>query len=80
MVQGVSYRRILLVKFQDRRKNILSSNQVTVMIVEKIPEDKGPEVSEIAEITEEKVNLEKGYYRCVYVMLQFKKEVDVESK
>ena len=24
--------------------------------------------------------MEKGYYRCVYVMVQFKKEVDVASK
>ena len=33
----------------------LSSNQLTVVIVEKIPEEKEPEVSEIAEILEEQV-------------------------
>ena len=39
-----------------------------------------PEVSTIPEIPEDQVELEKGYYRCVYVMLQFKNEVGVDSK
>ena len=43
------------------------------MIVEKVPEEKEPEVSEIAEIPEEQVELEKGYYLCFYFMLRFKK-------
>ena len=50
------------------------------MIVEKIPEEKDPEVSKISEIPEEQVKLENGYYRCVYIMLRFKKEVGVYSK
>ena len=50
------------------------------MIVQKILEEKEPEVSEISEIPEEQVELEKGYYICVYVMLRFKKEVGVDSK
>ena len=58
----------------------MSLNQLTVVIVEKIPEEKEPEVSEIAEIPEDQVELEKGYYCCVYVMLRFKNEVDVDSK
>ena len=52
----------------------LSWNQLTNMIVEKILEAKEPEVSEIAEIPEEQVDLEKGYYHCVCVMLRFKNE------
>ena len=47
------------------------------MILENIPEGKEPEVSKIAELPEEKVESEKGYYRCVYFMLRFKKEFDV---
>ena len=43
-------------------------------------EEKEPEVSKIAEILEEQVKLEKGYDRCVYVMLRFKNEVGVDSK
>ena len=39
-----------------------------------------PEVSTIPEIPEDQVEKDKGYYRCVYVMLQFKKEVVVDSK
>ena len=57
----------------------MSSNQLTVVIVDKIPQDKEPEVSEIAEIPEEQVDLDKGYYLCVYVMLRFKKEIGVYS-
>ena len=53
VVQGVSGRRRFLVRFQNGCKNNLSSNQLTVVIVEKIPEEKEPEVSEISEIPEE---------------------------
>ena len=60
MVQGVSVRRRFLLRFQNGCKNNLLSNKLTVMIVEKIPEEKEPEVSEIAEIPEEKVKLEEG--------------------
>ena len=67
-------------RFQNWCKNNLSSNKLTVVIVEKIPEEKEPEVSKIAEIPEEQVKLEKGYYRCVYVMLRFKKEFGVDNK
>ena len=51
--------------FQNGCEKNLSSNQLTVAIVEKIPEEKEPEVSEIAEILEEQAELEKGYYCCV---------------
>ena len=37
-------------------------------------------MSKIADIPEDQVELEKGHYRCVYVMLRFKNEVGVESK
>ena len=42
--------------------------------------EKEPEVSTIHEIPEDQVEKEKGYYRCVYVMIEFKKEVGVDSK
>ena len=71
VVQGVSGRRRFLARFQNGFKNNLSSNQLTIVIVEKISEEKEPEVSEISEIPEEQVELEKGYYHCVYVMLRF---------
>ena len=67
-------------RFQDGCKENLSSNQLTVVIVEKILEEKEPGVFAIAEITEEQVELEKGYYRCVYAMLRFKNEVGVDSR
>ena len=67
-------------RFQNGCKNNLSSNQLTVVIVEKIPVEEEPEVSTIPEIPEDQVEKEKGYYHCVYVMLQFKKEVGVDIK
>ena len=45
VVKCVFDRRRLLVRFQNGRKHNLSSNQLTVVIVEKTPEDKEPEVS-----------------------------------
>ena len=67
-------------RFQDGRKNNLSYNQLTIMIVDNILEEKEPKVSEISEIPEKQSELEKGYYCCIYVMLRFKKEVGVEIK
>ena len=57
VVQGVSGRRMFLVRFQNGWEKNLSLNQLTAVIIEKIPEEKGPEVSEIAEIPEEQVEL-----------------------
>ena len=50
------------------------------MIVENIPVEEEPEVSTIPEIPEDQVELEKGYYRCVYVTLWFKEGVGVDIK
>ena len=57
VVQGVSWRRRSLVRFQNGCKNNLYSNQLTVVIAEKIPEEKEPGVYEIFEIPEEQVKL-----------------------
>ena len=80
VVQGILGRRRLLARFKNGCKNNMYLNQFTVVIVEKILEEKEPEVSEIYEIPEEQVESENGYYCCVYVMLRFKKEVGVDSK
>ena len=73
VVQGVLGRRMLLMRFQNGCEKNLSSNQLTVVIVEKILEEKEPEDSKIAEIPEEQVKLDRGYYRCVYIFLWFKR-------
>ena len=62
------------------RSLTLSLNQLTIMKVEKIPEQKEPEVLEIPKIPEEQFKLEKGYYLCVCFILCFKKKVSVDSK
>ena len=77
VVQEVSGKKKFLVRFQDWCEKNMSLNQLTILIVEKIPEEKEPEVSEIDEIPEEQVKLEKEYYRCVYIMIRFKQEVRV---
>ena len=51
VVQGVSGRRRFLLRFKDRYENNQSSNQLTVVIVEKIPEEKEPEFSGISELS-----------------------------
>ena len=55
VVQGVSGRRRLLMRFQNGCKNNLSSNQLTVVIVDKIPAEEEPSVSMIPEIPEDRV-------------------------
>ena len=52
-------------RFQDGCENNLSSNQLAIVIVEKIPEEKEREVFVIPEIPEEQVELENGYCHCV---------------
>ena len=47
MVKGVLGRRKILVSFQNGCKKNLSSNQLNVVIVEKIPVEEEPEVSTI---------------------------------
>ena len=74
VVQGVSGRRRFLVRFQNGCENNLSSNQLTVVIADNILVEEEPEVSTIPEITENNFEKQKGYYRCVYVLLKFKKE------
>ena len=69
LVQGVLEQRRFLVRFNNECKNNLSSNQLTVVIVDKIPVEEEPEVSTITEILEDQVEKEKEYYLCVYVML-----------
>ena len=66
-------------RFQNACKNNMYSNQLTVVIVEKIPMEEEPEVYTIPEVPKDQVEKEKGYYRCVYVMLHFKREVGVDS-
>ena len=62
VVQVVLGKKRLLVRFQDGCKKKLSSDQLTIVMVENIPKKKEPEVSAIPDILEEQVELEKGYY------------------
>ena len=80
MVQGVSGRRRLLVRFQNGCKKNLSSNQLTVVTAHEILVEEAPEVSTIPEIPDDNVESHKGYYRCVYVLLQLKTEDEIDNR
>ena len=71
MVKGISGKNRFFVGFQRGCENNMFSNQLTILIVEKILEEKEPEVFAIPEIPEDQVELDKGYYCCVHVMLHF---------
>ena len=60
VVQGISGKKRLLVRFQDGCKKNLYLNQLTIVIAEKIPEEKEPQVFTNPEIPEEQVTLEQG--------------------
>ena len=55
-------------------KKNLSSNQLTVVTAHEILVEEAPLVSTIPVMTEDKNESHKGYYVCVYVILQFKTE------
>ena len=55
VVQGVSVRRRFLVRFQNGCEKNLSSNQLTVAIIDKISVEEEPLVSLIPEIPEDQV-------------------------
>ena len=80
VVQRVSGERRFLVIFKYRCEKGMASNQLTVVKLEKTPMNEEAEVPMISVIPDESVNLEKGYYNSVYVMLNFNKEGCVDNK
>ena len=62
VVQGVPGRRRFLVRFHNGCEKNMSSNQLTFVIVDKIPMEEEPLVSRIPEIPDDQVEKEKGYY------------------
>ena len=80
VVQGVYGNKRFLARFQDGCENDLTSDQLTIVIVEKIPMEEEPEVSTIPEIPEDQVTSEKGYYHNVYDIINFNKEDGVDRK
>ena len=62
VVQGVLGRRKFLVRYHNGRKKNLSSNQLTVVLVDNILVEEEPLVSTISEIPEDQVEKQRGYY------------------
>ena len=67
-------------RFQNGCEKNLSLNQLTVVIAHNILVEEEPEVYTIPEIPEDNAEKQKGYYRCVYVLLQLKTEEKIDSK
>ena len=80
VVQAISGKRRFLLRFQNGCENNMSSNQLTVVTAHEILVEEAPLVSTIPEIPEDIVESHKGYYRCVYVILQFKTENKIDNK
>ena len=78
--QGVSGNKRFLVRFQYGCKNHIKSNQLTIVIVEKIPVEEEPKVTTIPDIPDDTVPSEKGYYHGVYDMLHFNKYNSIYRK
>ena len=78
--RGISGKKRFLVWFQDGCEKYLSTNQLTIVIVEKSPAEKEPEVPINPDIPEEQVTLEKGYFHCVYFILHLNKDDSVDRK
>ena len=60
-------------RFQDGCEKNLTSNQLTILTVEKRPVDQEPEVPMISVIPDNTVDSDKGCYHGVYVMLNLMK-------
>ena len=75
VVQGVSGKRMLLVRFQDRCDNDLTSNQLTTVSVERRPMTEEDEVPTISKIPDEAIDLEKRHYHgelFCYILIRSK--------
>ena len=73
VVQGVSGKNRFFARFQYGCEHDMTSNQLTIIIVEKIPVEQEPKVPKTPYITEDQVTSEKGYYHGVSVILYFNK-------
>ena len=62
VVQGVSGRRRVLMRFQNGCEKNFSLNQLTVVTAHEILAEETPEVSTIPHIPEDNVESHKGYY------------------
>ena len=80
MVQGISGKKRFLVRFQYGCKKDLTSKQLTVLILEKIPVEEEPRVPMISVIPDGTFTSEKGYYCGVCLVLYFHKYNSVDRK
>ena len=69
-----------MVRFKDGFEKDLISNQTTVITVDRIPDTKKDELTKVSMIPDKTVDLEKGYYHVIYVLLHFVMEDDTDRK
>ena len=80
VVQAILGKMRFLARFHYGCEKDLSLNQLTVVAAHEILVEEAPLVSTIPEIPEDIVESHKGYYVCVYVILQFKTEEKIDNK
>ena len=80
MVGGVFGKKRFLERFQDGFEKELISNQLTFVKIESMPNTEEAKVPAIYVVAVETIDLDKGYYHGVYVLLQYKKEDGVGIK
>ena len=80
VVQDILGKRRFLVRFHDGCEKNMSSNQLTFVAAHEILVEEALLVSTIPEIPEDIVESHKGYYVCVYVILQFETEDKIDNK
>ena len=71
VVQLVSGKRRLLARFYNECEKDLTPNQIIVVTVQRTPMTEEAEVSTFSVIPDETIDLDKGYYHGVYVLIQF---------
>ena len=80
VVQGFSGKMMLLVRFQDGCNKDMTPNQLTRVTLDEIPVTGEAEFPTIYSILDEKVDLEKGYYHGVYILINFNNWGGVDRK
>ena len=80
VVQGVSGESRFLVRFKDGCDNYMTPNQLTRVTLDEIPVTGEADFPTIYSILDEKVDLEKGSYHGVYILINFNNWGGVDRK
>ena len=69
-----------MLRFKDRCEKYLTLNHIAVVTVDSIPLTKEAEMPILSVIPDDTIDLDKGYYHFVYVLLHFNNEEGVDRQ